>query len=544
MFVFRNLTVVFFIFIIIFITNAQTLSAQPYSIQTVYFIPNDSEDKSAWLDLGDIMKNIQSVYQNEMDRHGFPSKTFRLETDNKGDVIVHKFKGKHNKAHYGGGTIGIVIDELRDSGFSNERTIYAIVMAGMNALQSNTALGVASARPGGWFIEGKDHGYALSAETTKEQVERIMMHELGHTFGLWHIALYDPSDQIMGSGKKLSLHESRWLSKHHYFNDVFNFSFAPSISNFHKTEVLDNNHIRFRIDASDPEGLHQIYVAKNTNILGWDYIKGVNDSSNFDIGRWFVSDVEEPIWVQLMDNNGNWVWYQKYYKLPIQEELEDGKKYLTIRNKDDINSLTPLNNENEWCGWANAGIFEKIPHAAAPNLPDWYLDFPNMNDWTHWFYSHAKSRFVYDVSNQEYNRFESHFYMPNPCNGVASVKVICFADGKQIYQSEVLRAPAAQNKHFQINFPKNTKRFTIEITDAWDDITCDHFVFGEAMIKIVPEEDHENNNVNQDQNEEQIEPPDEIVCEGCEIDGNHEQRSVDPKRKLTTQWAKIKSVDR
>ena len=39
MFVFRNLAVVFFIFIIIFITNAQTLSAQPYSVQTVYFIP-------------------------------------------------------------------------------------------------------------------------------------------------------------------------------------------------------------------------------------------------------------------------------------------------------------------------------------------------------------------------------------------------------------------------------------------------------------------------------------------------------------------------
>lgn len=526
-----------------------TDAIEPYSVRTVYFMPTDSIDRSDWLDLNDIMKNVQSTYRDEMNRHGFPNQTFRLETDHNNRIIVHKFNGRHNKAHYSGNTIGLVTNEIKHK-FNDERNIYMVVMAGMDALQSGFAAGIASARPGGWFIEGKDHGYALSVETTKDHVERVIMHELGHTFGLWHIALYDPSDQIMGSGRKLSEHESRWLSKSYYFQDNWIPSFAPSISHFHKPQSLNNNHIQFNIDVSDPEGLHQAYVAsQNTNIVGWDYLGGINDTVTFDVGRWLVSDDTQPIWIQVMDNNGNWLWYQQYYKLPKQEEFEDGTKYLTIRNKRDVNSLTPVNGENEWVGWQNAGIFEKIHGGVPPNLPDWYLDFPNMDKWEHWFYSHANSRFVYDISGKQYNRFESHFYMPNPCNRVASVRVICFADDIEVYQSEILRAPAAQNKHIVVDFPEDTKKLTIQITDALDGITCDHFVFGEPIIKIVSEEDknlpviNEDEEkdldiVNQDENEEHIEPPDETICVGCEIDAD--PRSVNSKSKLTTTWGAIK----
>lgn len=126
--------------------------------------------------------------------------------------------------------------------------------------------------------------------------------------------------------------------------------------------------------------------------------------------------------------------------------------------------------------------------------------------------------------------------MPNPCNEKGPIKVICFADNIQIYESEVLRGSNAQNKHFQIDFLKDTKRLTIEITDANDGITCDHFVLVEAIIKIVDVE----NNVNQDENEENSKIPEEIITEDHEIHDNFDQRPVDPKRKLTTQWGLLK----
>ena len=57
-------------------------SLEPYTVRTVYFMPTDSIDRSDWLDLDNIMKSNQNVYRNEMDRYGFPDKTFRLELDN------------------------------------------------------------------------------------------------------------------------------------------------------------------------------------------------------------------------------------------------------------------------------------------------------------------------------------------------------------------------------------------------------------------------------------------------------------------------------
>lgn len=46
------------------------------------------------------MKEIQKHYQSEMTRHGFTDKTFPLETDKDGNVVIHTINGKHNSDHY------------------------------------------------------------------------------------------------------------------------------------------------------------------------------------------------------------------------------------------------------------------------------------------------------------------------------------------------------------------------------------------------------------------------------------------------------------
>ena len=267
----KDRIIIFVLVITICLFSLTAYSA--FDVKVIYFQPTDSQDRSEWLDLASIMRSIQDTYKSEMERHGFRDKIFRLETGQDGStVVVHKVKGRHNKAHYAGETLTIVVAELRNKGYDDPQSIYCVVMAGMNALWHNFAGGVAYARPiGGWDGSAEYYGYCASVETTRGQVEDVIRHELGHTFGLQHITLYDPGDYIMGSGDKLSFHEARWLSRHHYFNRVWIHNLAPKIIEFHDAEVFDNDKIRFRATSTDHDGLFQVYGFVNTNIIGWNF---------------------------------------------------------------------------------------------------------------------------------------------------------------------------------------------------------------------------------------------------------------------------------
>ena len=167
------------------------------------------------------------------------------------------------------------------------------------------------------------------------------------------------------------------------------------------------------------------------------------------------------------------------------------------------------------------------------------MHVPIFDQWKSWFYSHANATFVYDISGGTYNQFEAFIYFPNPCQAGRTVQMICFADDVQVYQSEILRPPDAQNKHLTVTIPEGTKKWTIQITDAGDGMHCDHFALGQAQISYVemdipepPEDTVEN-----------------VICEDCtpETEINvvpeiPEELAVTPQNKLTLKWATLKSV--
>ena len=70
-------------------------------VQVIYFHPNDREPQ-ADIDtvLDTLMKDVQQFYADEMERHGFGRKTFRLEIDENGQLIVHRVMGKFGNMHY------------------------------------------------------------------------------------------------------------------------------------------------------------------------------------------------------------------------------------------------------------------------------------------------------------------------------------------------------------------------------------------------------------------------------------------------------------
>ncbi len=296
-----------------------------FVVQTIYFQPTDSEDNSDALDIDNMMKSIQDTYRNEMDRHGFGDKTFELETNKEGEVVLHKVKGDRDKAHYSFNTGSIVIKELENKGYNDKHTFYNVIMAGMRTVQGGAG-GTARARPwGAWFGNGDSQysGYCISTEKDRDRTEQIIRHELGHLFGLWHLSSDESMMGLWGWGDKLNFHEARWLSRNHYFNGKWHHSFGPNTIKFHGAKVFEFDKISFSATISDRDNddIFQVYAWVNSNIIGWQFFDGTKHTVDVVIDS--VSRNALPnsgsITFQAMDIHGNWmIDFPQSYSLPAQ----------------------------------------------------------------------------------------------------------------------------------------------------------------------------------------------------------------------------------
>ncbi len=79
---------------------AQEVLSQP-SVRLVYFLPNDRPARPDRIEaLRQLIKDAQEFYADEMERHGYGRKTFTIETDGKGEPVVHRVNGKFKEAYY------------------------------------------------------------------------------------------------------------------------------------------------------------------------------------------------------------------------------------------------------------------------------------------------------------------------------------------------------------------------------------------------------------------------------------------------------------
>ena len=552
----------FFLLLTLNIIPATGYAAEKFIVRVIYFKPQGAAPiNHAKYDK--IIKDMQEFFRTEMIRHNYGDKTFKIETDHRGDLIIHKVNGKHPGDHYKGGTFDVYYEKIsKEIPFEINNTtnrkaqddIYIVIIGGVEILWGD---GIGHPWGNAWTFPNALGGTAIVNENFEklypDNYTSIIYHEFGHTFHLQHTNLTDSLMGFLpfGGPKYITDFEAQLLNETHFFNDDHILNASPQIVGDLQLKAIGENTVRFEVNVQGNADLYHCQISRDLDYVGSVRLKNREDLAKIDVPRRLLPDDQHTFDVLVIDVNGNKS-IRKFSNLKIPEpelagvsELAgDGEsklKYLTIRDGHP-DSLIPINNQQEWCGWENAGTFEKIPNGPSPKLPNWYIHVPKLDEWDSWFYSHAISRFVYDVSGGEYNRFDAHFYLPNPCNGNADVEVVCLADGVEIYRSEILRSPAAQNKHFQIDFPKDTKEFTIEITDAGDGIGCDHFVFGEAKILLL------NDDANPDVNEIKDEDPDDVICEHCipdtDIEINvvpDEDLGINPEHKLTTKWATIKA---
>ena len=535
---------------VLFLVSSNALD--PFIVRVIYFNAQGTEPVNH-AKYDKIIKDMQDFFRTEMIRHNYGDKTFKIETDAAGDLVIHEVNGRHLGDHYTGGVFDVYYQKIsKEIPFEINNTvnrkaqddIYIVIIGGVEIVDD----GNGSPWGGGWQFFEAVGGTGIVNENFEKLYPNhylsIIGHEFGHALGWEHNksqnALMGPLP--FGDFGKLTNFETRLLNKHHLFNDIHILNAPPTITSELTSKAIGKEFVRFQVEAKGVANLYHCQVQKGQDYVGSDALEGKSDVIQIDVSRDTVQNGDALIFV-IYDVNGNRI-EKKFDNIQIPEPVFDDRnfKYLTIRHKHP-DSLVPINNPLEWVGWENAGVFEKTPNGISQKLPPWYIHVPIFDKWKSWFYSTAKANIIYDISGGRYNQFGSYFYLPNPCQKGRTVELIAFADDIEIYHSGILRPPEAQNKQIVFAIPDGTKELVLQVTDAGDGIHCDHFALGEAKISFVENEpDPSDNEVGNGELEE-------VICPDCIPEQDNipnvitveEQLGINPKQKLTTIWATIKA---
>ena len=482
-------SILFFVIVLsVFMLLTAIATAEPaYTVRTIYFLPiNTTRQQGIDVKIDGLVKAAQQFYLDEMDRHGYPPKTFKLETDGTGDIVVHRVNGRYSSQHYYQNRSPIV-DELPQQ-FRSQNNISLIFIEGGTFI-----------RPGicglGWdFVgTGVNRGFALVPADGDCLTASVVAHELGHTFGLRHN--YSNSTYLMGAGTEhLARCEVEWLDVHHFFNISQTLNAAPTIERIYPVEVVEDDDVRFKIEASDTDGLVQahFFVPTNIEVIGCLSMTGRNDIAEVVVPRSQIAN-EDKIYVQIMDTRGNY--YIHNLSTDIIEK-ESGVTYLSLINGDQPNpnnfGLNPKNPNSQWTSWRqpldnrttngnklviDGMVFER----GISGVP----------------FHDSDAIFEYDLTGGNYTQFQGyiglsdehdHAIQPNDnssCGQGGSVFFTFNIDGKQVYKSKKLTGSDAPVK-VEFDIPADAETLEIRFNSAGDRKHCDAAVVGDAKLLSMP----------------------------------------------------------
>ena len=261
-----------------FVPNSFAQTTAPHNmVRLIYFVPRGrtpQPDMNTKLDK--LIKDVQALFADEMERHGFGRKTFVFEADRNGNAVVHRVNGSQPDAHYHRETLNKVNSEISQR-FDFTKNVYFMVVdvstnqvgafcgwGGDNWSSAGDRGGHALTPASGGCL-GSDHGFILTA------------HELGHAFGLLHDFSSDAYIMSYGANKdELAPCSAEWLDTNRYFNTRQ----TPSNRGQTTIEMLPAvasppYGVRFRFKVSDPDGLQiaHLLTPATAKIEGLGHLK-------------------------------------------------------------------------------------------------------------------------------------------------------------------------------------------------------------------------------------------------------------------------------
>ena len=253
-------------FLILILISVPSLSAiAKYDVHVIYFKPKDASDID--VEYHDtILKDIQQYYQSEMTRHNFTDKTFPLETDENGKLVIHTINAKHNTDHYdtnADDNWNSVRSELpykfnNDLNWGSRDNVHLIILGG---LQMHGQWGRGFAWGHTWH-GGRWGGNAI---VTMDMINdfphhylSVVAHELGHAFGL------DPGHNNYNNGASLNGTVQAWGDTTEDWGNRMRMTKEDAI-------VLDSRPIFRKINLQEepPKPYENINVLMYTGTVSW-----------------------------------------------------------------------------------------------------------------------------------------------------------------------------------------------------------------------------------------------------------------------------------
>ena len=258
-------TLILFAFVMLtFVPNSIAQEVERPIVKVIYFIPNDRSPQPG-IDEKFVsqVKKAQKLFGDLMEAHEFERKTFQLEEDAEGNVVVHHRRGSHSDVYYRENVFSLWYEFPEE--FDLKKDFYIVFFETDTERPDSPICGL------GFNVTEYKGGLLPSSGECFEGVfgVNVIAHELAHGINLSHDDRSDADAQriYLDSIDRMitSYCAAAWLDVHPLFNP------GPLPRNQNTTARMlelepaaPPNYIRLRFEISDPDGIHMVKLLSPT----------------------------------------------------------------------------------------------------------------------------------------------------------------------------------------------------------------------------------------------------------------------------------------